>query len=128
MYRLTFVFFALAIAGCQLAKKSKATAGTYKGMKSVVENLVPVGTPVDEAVKVMQESGFSVHRNTSGQGSGNSEPAAPLNVIDPPARQITCYRSKLRTGPFPEQWQVGLEIDENGEVVKISIGVLSDAL
>ena len=97
-------------------------------MKSVVENLVPVGTPVDEAVKVMQESGFSVHRNTSGQGSGNSESATPLNVIDPPARQITCYRSKLRTGPFPDQWQVGLEIDENGEVVKISIGVLSDAL
>ena len=128
MYRLTFVFCALAIAGCQLTKKPKTTAITYKGMKSVVENLVPVGTPVDEAVKIMQEARFSVHRSTSGQGSGNSKPATPLNVIDPPTRQITCYRSKLRTGPFREQWQVGLEIDENGEVAKISISVLSDAL
>ena len=128
MYRFTFIFCAFVIAVCQLSKTPRATAITYKGMRSVVENLVPIGTPVDEAVKIMQESGFSVHRMTSGEGSGNSEPATQLNVLDSATRRITCCRSKLRTGPFPEQWQVGLEIDENREVTKISIGVLSDAL
>ena len=107
MYRLTLIFCLLASAGCQIAGKPGALATNTIDMQSVVEKLVPIGTPIEEAVKIMQDAGFSVNRVTTGQGSGRkNEPATQSNVIEATTDGIECYRSKIQTGLFSEQWVV----------------------
>ena len=106
----SLAFAALMMAGCRSALPSAGPSITLQvdetAMKAEILQHVPIGTPVEDAQRIMVASGFDcAYLHADGDG--------------PPA--LFCSISKIEDWPVSRRWMISLYTD-HGKVTSVDVG------
>jgi len=96
----------------QAYKKPRVTAGNpgQFDVTALVQEYLPVGTPIDQAIAILQSARFQIRRESRGDDTSEQQPPLVVASIEPFERHILwTYYSSLRVQLTPVQ-EGGVEV------------------
>jgi hypothetical protein len=96
----------------QAYKKPRVTAGNpgQFDVTALIQEYLPVGTPIDQAIEILQFARFQIRRESRGDDTSQQQPQLVVASIEPFERHILwTYYSSLRVQLTPVQ-EAGVEV------------------
>jgi hypothetical protein len=97
----------------QAYKQPRVTSGENPNqldVSALVQEYLPVGTPIDQAVAILQSAGFQIRRESRGDHTSEPQPQLVVAWIEPYERHLLwTYYSSIRVQLTPVQ-EAGVEV------------------